>query len=53
LKVHKPRGIRQEKRSGCLRQEASNPKNQIPSNEPNPNFQMEDGSKPRDLEERE
>jgi hypothetical protein len=31
---------------------AVNPKSQIPSNEPNPNSQMEDNAKPRDLEDR-
>src|SRR6516165_12548200 len=29
-----------------------NPKSQVPSKQPNPNFQMEDGAKPRDLEDR-
>src|SRR6476646_7604386 len=29
-----------------------NPKPQIPSKQPNPNFKMEDGAKPRDLEDR-
>jgi hypothetical protein len=27
----------------------ANPKSQVPSKQPNPNFQMEDGAKPRDV----
>jgi four helix bundle protein len=44
--------MRRKKQWLPQRPQITNPKAQIPSKQPNPNFKMEDGAKPRDLEDR-
>src|SRR5215813_4194789 len=44
--------MQRKRRSPQPRPQIPNPKSQVPSKQPNPKFQMEDGAKPRDLEDR-